>query len=111
MRQFEVLKGQPTGFKAPHWFVIISADERCREPKLHQINGLACFTLRGEALPRDVVLDSADGFQVPTACPCDYAGRIPLLCLFRKTLNATYPKTPITMQTPTIKRRTGYAPP
>jgi hypothetical protein len=72
MRQWEILKGQPPGFKAPHWFVILSAAERCQEPKLHQVNALACFTLRGQPASRDVVLDTADGLEAPTAVPCDF---------------------------------------
>jgi hypothetical protein len=71
MRQFEILKGRPQGFAADHLFVIISADERCRENRMLQVNGLPCFTLRGSPGPRDVVLDTADGFSASTVCPCD----------------------------------------
>ena len=29
MKQFEVLKGRPEGFKQDHWFVVLSGEERC----------------------------------------------------------------------------------
>jgi hypothetical protein len=35
------------------------------------VNGLACFTLRGELASTDVRLNSAEGFGAPTACQCD----------------------------------------
>jgi hypothetical protein len=72
MKQWEVLKGRPPGFQTDHWFVILPADERCREERLRQVNGLACFTLRGSPGPRDVVLDTADGLERPTSVPCDF---------------------------------------
>jgi hypothetical protein len=40
-------------------------------PKRTQVNGLACFTLRGAPFPTDVRLNSADGFAAPTVCVCD----------------------------------------
>ena len=55
-----------------HWFVLLSAQERCDSDRLVQVNGLACFTLRGQPTFRDVVLDSSDGFEAPTICPCDF---------------------------------------
>jgi hypothetical protein len=72
MKQWEILKGLPAGWQREHWFVILSSDERCREPRLLQVNGLPCFTLRGSPGPRDIVLDSADGLQAPTSVPCDF---------------------------------------
>ncbi len=72
LRQWKVVKGRPPGFEREHWFVIISSDERCRESRLHQVNALACFTLRGTPTPRDVVLDQADGLEMPTVCACDF---------------------------------------
>ena|SRR5436190_822268 len=72
MRQWEIWKGKPEGFKTDHWFVVISGQERCADPHVHLVNGLACFTLRGAPEKADVVLDSADGFQTQTACACDF---------------------------------------
>jgi hypothetical protein len=70
-RQWEVWKSRPEGFGADHWFVLISGQERLDSAKHHQINGLVCFTLRGQPLSTDVRLNSADGFPAPTVCQCD----------------------------------------
>ncbi len=72
MKQFEVLKGRPEGFKQDHWFVVLSGEERCVAKQKLVVNGLACFTLRSQPQSTDVVLDTADGFQTPTACQCDF---------------------------------------
>ena len=72
MRQWEIWKARPPGFETDHWFVIVSGQERCASTRRLQINGLACFTLRGNLSPTDVLLDSADGFDGPTACQCDF---------------------------------------
>ena len=70
--QWEVWKSRPPGFNADHWFVIVSGQERCDEPRQPMVNGLACFTLRGRLAKTDVQLNSADGFVSPTAVQCDY---------------------------------------
>ena|SRR2546426_10112479 len=72
IRQWEIWKARPEGFANDHWFVVISGQERCDAPRLRLVNGLACYTLRGELVPTDVQLDAADGFSSPTACPCDF---------------------------------------
>jgi hypothetical protein len=72
IHQWEVWKTRPTGFEADHWFVIISGQERCDEPRQLMVNGLACFTLRGNLRKSEVQLNGADGFSAPTACQCDY---------------------------------------
>jgi hypothetical protein len=51
--------------------VVISGQERLDSPRSTQINGLACFTLRGQALSTDVRLNAAEGFQAATVCQCD----------------------------------------
>ena len=71
IRQWEIWKATPPGFETDHWFVIVSGQERLDSPKHHQINGLACYTLRGELLPSDVRLNAAEAFAAPTACQCD----------------------------------------
>lgn len=71
IRQWEIWKSRPPGFERDHWFVIVSGQERLDNPQHRQINGLACFTLRGGAGKTDVRLNSADGFMAPTACQCD----------------------------------------
>ena len=70
VRQWEIWKARPEGFERDHWFVVISGQERLDSPK-HQVNGLICYTLRGEPLKSDVRLNSADGFASPTVCQCD----------------------------------------
>ena len=70
--QWEIWKTRPPGFESDHWFVIVSGQERCNEPRQRMVNGLACFTLRGALSKADVQLDSADGFAAPTACQCDF---------------------------------------
>jgi hypothetical protein len=72
MRQFEILKGRPPGWARDHWFVIISGQEWCDSKVKPLVNGLACFTVRGQTQATDVVLDRADGFDAPTACACDF---------------------------------------
>ena len=72
LRQWEIWKARPAGFERDHWFVIMSGQERCDEPRQLLVNGLACFSLRGQLLKSEVRLNSADGFQMPTVCQCDY---------------------------------------
>lgn len=72
IRQWEIWKARPPGFQTDHWFVIVSGQERCDEPRQLMVNGLACFTLRGTLRKSEVRLDEADGFSAPTACQCDY---------------------------------------
>ena len=72
LRQFEVWKCRPPGFERDHWFVVVSGQERCDEPRQLLVNGLACFTLRGQPLKSEVRLNTADGFAAPTVCQCDY---------------------------------------
>jgi mRNA-degrading endonuclease toxin of MazEF toxin-antitoxin module len=71
IRQWEIWKSKPAGFKREHWFVIITPQERLNSVRHQQINGLACFTLRGAPLPTDVRLNHADGFEHATVCQCD----------------------------------------
>jgi hypothetical protein len=71
IRQWEVWKCKPMGFEKEHWFVIISGQERLDDPRYPQVNGLACFTLRGQPQKIDVRLNGADGFESPTVCQCD----------------------------------------
>jgi hypothetical protein len=71
VRQWEIWKSRPPGFESDHWFVIVSGQERLDSARHNQINGLACFTLRGEPLKPDVVLNGADGFERTTTCQCD----------------------------------------
>ena len=40
--QWELWKARPPGFERDHWFVIVSGQERCDNPNLFQVNGLAC---------------------------------------------------------------------
>jgi len=72
IRQWEIWKARPAGFEADHWFVVLSGQERCDEPRQLLVNGLACFTLRGRLRKSEVQLNSADGFAGPTACQCDF---------------------------------------
>ena len=71
VRQWEIWKARPEGFAQDHWFVILSGEERLQSARHTQLNGLACFTLRGSPQSTDVRLNSADGFHAPTACQCD----------------------------------------
>jgi len=57
IRQWEVWKTRPPGFERDHWFVIISGQERLDSARHTQVNGLACFTLRGSPLKTDVLSD------------------------------------------------------
>jgi len=72
IHQWEIWKTRPPGFESDHWFVVLSGQERCSEPRQRMVNGLACFTLRGELSKLDAQLDSSDGFTSPTACQCDF---------------------------------------
>jgi hypothetical protein len=72
IHQWEVWKSRPPGWTKDHWFVLISGQERCDEARHLNVNGLACFTLRGQLGKTDVQLDAADGFAAPTAVQCDY---------------------------------------
>ena len=72
MRQWEVWKARPPGFQTDHWFVIVSGQERCDEPRQLMVNGLACFSLRGSIRKSAVQLNGADGFSASTVCQCDY---------------------------------------
>lgn len=81
LRQWEVWKAKPSGFEREHWFVIMSGPERCDEPRHLNINGLACFTLRGDLRKSEVRLNSADGFAMPTVCQCDFLYSTPKIIL------------------------------
>jgi hypothetical protein len=72
MRQWELWKARPPGFQTDQWFVIVSGQERCDEPRQLMVNGLACFTLRGQLRKTEVQLNGADGLSAPAACQCDY---------------------------------------
>jgi hypothetical protein len=72
IRQWEIWKAKPPGFEKDHWFAIVSGQERCDEPRQLLVNGLACWTLRGDVRKMEVRLDAADGFSAPTVCQCDY---------------------------------------
>ena len=71
IRRWEVWKARPSGIQQEHWFVILAGDERLLSSSHGQINGLACFTLRGAVRSTDVRLNSADGFPAATVCQCD----------------------------------------
>src|SRR5437879_6258482 len=71
IRQWDIWKARPAGIEKEHWFVILSGGERLQSSSHAQINGLACFTLRGALRSTDVRLNAADGFPSPTACQCD----------------------------------------
>jgi hypothetical protein len=72
LHQWEIWKARPPGMARDHWFVVLSNQERCDEARQLNVNGLACFSLRGTLDPTEVRLNSADGFQAPTAVQCDY---------------------------------------
>jgi len=72
VRQWEVWKGRPPAFARDHWFVILSAPELCADARQLLVNGLACFSLRGNPGKVEVRLNSADGFPTPTVCDCDF---------------------------------------
>ena len=76
-RQFEVWKCKPAGFEKAHWFVIISGTERAQDSHELLVNGLACWSLQGDASKIEVRLNSADGFRKPTVCQCDYFFPLP----------------------------------
>jgi mRNA-degrading endonuclease toxin of MazEF toxin-antitoxin module len=71
IRQWEIWKIRPVGFEKDHWFVIVSGQERLDSDRHSQVNGVACFTLRGQPLKTDVRLNRADGFDVAATCQCD----------------------------------------
>src|SRR5436309_12849605 len=72
LRQWEVWKAKPAGFDQAHWFVLLSNQERLDSPRHHAVNGLCCFTLRGDPEKSDVRLDAADGLERPSVCNCDF---------------------------------------
>lgn len=71
-RQWDIWKCRPAGFESDHWFVLLSNQERLDFDRAHQVNGLACFSLRGTPRVTDVRLNSADGFDSATVCACDF---------------------------------------
>jgi len=72
LRQWEVWKAKPAGFERPHWFVLLSNQERLDSPRHHAVNALCCFTLRGQLGNTDVRLDAADGLEAATVCDCSF---------------------------------------
>ncbi len=70
IRQWEIWKATPAGFSKAHWFIIISSQERLDSNRV-AVNGLACYSLRGQKEETDVLLNRADGFEAPTVCQCD----------------------------------------
>src|SRR5258708_7525383 len=65
------LEGPPRGHGNRPLVCCHAGEERLRSTSYTQINGLACFTLRGQARSTDVRLNAADGFQTATVCQCD----------------------------------------
>ena len=55
--QWEIWECRPPGFERDHWFVVVSSQERCDEPRQLLVNGLACFTLRGQPRKSEVRLN------------------------------------------------------
>jgi mRNA-degrading endonuclease toxin of MazEF toxin-antitoxin module len=90
MRQWEIWKARPPGFERDHWFVIVSGQERCEEPRQLLVNGLACWTLRGDPRKVEVRLNGADGFEVPTVCQCDFLYSLPKNALHTKLGTVTW---------------------
>ena len=84
MNQFEIWKAKPEGFGTAHYFVIISGNERCQAARQVLVNGLACFTLRGQPSPLEVRLNGADGFDHATVCQCDFLYSLPKSQLHEK---------------------------
>ena len=80
-RQWEVWKCRPQGFEREHWFVIVSGQERCDDSRQLFVNGLACWTLRGEPPSLSVRLNGADGFEAPSVCQCDFHYALPKVSL------------------------------
>jgi len=39
IRQWEIAKCRPPGFERDHWFVIVSGQERCNEPRHLLVKG------------------------------------------------------------------------
>jgi mRNA-degrading endonuclease toxin of MazEF toxin-antitoxin module len=76
IRQWEIWKAKPAEFAKEHWFVVLSSQERIDSNRTN-VNGLACFSLRGEIIPTDVRLNGADGFEHPTICQCDFIYAFP----------------------------------
>ena len=72
LRQWEIWKALPAGFGKPHWFVLLSNQERLDSQRHHAVNGLCCYTMRGQLEPADVQLDAADGLDTASACQCDF---------------------------------------
>ena len=72
LRQWEVWKARPAGFERPHWFVLLSNQERLDSPRHHAVNALCCFTLRGQPASADIRLDAADGLETASVCDCDF---------------------------------------
>ncbi len=77
IRQWEAWKCRPAGFERDHWFVILSGQERCDEPKQLLVNGLACFSFHGQLRKSEIRLNGADGFSNPTVGQCDFFHSIP----------------------------------
>jgi hypothetical protein len=77
VRQWEIWKCKPEGLERDHWFVIVSNQERCDSERLLMVNGLACFTLRGELRQNEIRLNGADGFDSPSVCQCDFLYALP----------------------------------
>ncbi|NOS70298.1 MAG: hypothetical protein HOP33_10250 [Verrucomicrobia bacterium] len=77
IRQWEIYKARPPGFEKDHWFVIVSGQERCDEARQLLVNGLACWTLRGDVRKSEVRLNGADGFQSATVCQSDFLYSLP----------------------------------
>ena len=90
MNQFEIWKAKPDGFAQAHYFVIIIPDERCQNERLVYVNGLACFTLRGQPKKVDVLLNGADGFERSTVCDCGYWYPLLKSCLTEKRGTVTF---------------------
>ena len=72
LRQWEIWKAKPPDFERSNWFVLVSNQERLDSPRHFAVNGLCCFTLRGEPAKSEVRLNGADGLEVASVCDCGF---------------------------------------
>ena len=78
MNQWDIFL-YPFLVERPHPVVVLSNDDRCRNPDLEDVNVLMCASIRSNRPLRnsEIVLNGADGLDWSTAVRCDVIYLVP----------------------------------
>jgi mRNA-degrading endonuclease toxin of MazEF toxin-antitoxin module len=71
MKPFDIYSWQPAGWPEPHPAVIVSHPDRVAHKPTVEVLMCSSQSAQRQALPGEIILDTADGLDWPTLCKCD----------------------------------------